>query len=780
MVEHNDALAASRQSAKYNAPMASFTIEQLLSIANQHVAAGRSGEARALCQQVIRMQPGSGRAWHLLGRCALLEKDERQAMDVWARALREEPSVREVRRDMAEVCSRRGELERAQEMYQGELALCAEDGLAWAGLGLVLRARGAMGEALAALQHAGELGIETSDVLTATGSVLEALGDAAGALTYFVRATLAEPALAEAFLGVGRQQLLAGERRAGMASLKRALKIDPELEAAYSLLGAELLELGDVAEAVKHFYLASAFGKDRDGWRYVGDLYGETVAPDQQMERLRKAAEAKGADARAIFAWALMLQERYQFDAAIGSYRRLLEIDPQNFAAINNLGMLLNNKGQIAEALALFQRGVKAHPDNDKMHSNVLFTQLFDVAENERSRGEEARAWGRAFAEPLKRAWVPHHNARMTGKRIRVGYVSPDFRVHPVGRFVVPLIEGHDRARFEVVCYSGARMADEITTRCRAAADRWVDTAGMTDAAMAEHIRADGIDILVDLSMHMAHHRLLVFAQKPAPVQVTYLAYNGTTGMDAIDYRISDMHLDPMGRDESVYAEQTVRLPGSYWCYEPMAEVPTVNGSPAERLGYVTFGSFNNFCKVNRATLELWRQIMVEVPGSRLVMHTCEGDHRPALLSFFQDAGLGAERIAFFDRIRAEFYFRMYHAVDVALDTFPYTGGTTTCDSLWMGVPVVSLVGEAGISRSGLSILNSVGLGDLAVNSRAAYVAAAVALARDITRLKSLRSDMRQQMRSSVLMNKTAFVTEMERAYRSMWDKYCDPSAAAP
>ncbi len=420
-----------------------------------------------------------------------------------------------------------------------------------------------------------------------------------------------------------------------------------------------------------------------------------------------------------------------------------------------------------------------------------------------------------AVCRSAGRATRPHDNDRDLTRRLRIGYVSPDFRRHPVGRFMVPLLEHHDRGRFEVFCYCGVRRPDDLTQRLHGSADHWRETVGLSDEALAEQIRQDRIDVLVDLTMHMTDSRLLAFARRPAPVQVTWLAYVGTTGLKAIDYRLSDPYLDPRlrrrvsagppavgtgasaslvrdaangsvgacvsaGADETAeavsdgeYAEETYRLPRCYWCYEPTDPTPDVGPLPALEAGHVMFGCFNNFCKVTAPVLGSWVKLMQAVPRSRLLLHGNPGTYQQDVRRLFADAGISADRLEFIGYQPVTEYLRQYHRLDVALDPFPYGGGTTTCDSLWMGVPVVTLAGRTAVGRSGVSLLSNLGLPELIAATPEQYVSIAAALAGDLPALLRLRGQLRQRMQGSNLMDATRFAADMEAAFRDMWGRWC-------
>jgi predicted O-linked N-acetylglucosamine transferase (SPINDLY family) len=309
-----------------------------------------------------------------------------------------------------------------------------------------------------------------------------------------------------------------------------------------------------------------------------------------------------------------------------------------------------------------------------------------------------------------------------------------------------------------------------MTEQTRSHADVWRDIAELSDESACEIIRQDQIDILIDLTMHMRSSRLLIFARKPAPVQVTYLAYCSTTGLDAIDYRLTDPYLDPSGTD-AFYTERSIRLPRSYWCYTANDAAPAVNAPPAQVSGRITFSCLNNFCKVTPPTLSLWAELMKRIPNSRLILHTTPGTHCDRTRSAL---GVGDERLTFVGRVPMADYFAQYHAIDIALDPFPCAGGTTTCDALWMGVPVITLPGKTAVSRSGVSILSNIGHAEWIAKSREDYLRIAVELCGDLKGLAEIRGSLRERMRRSPLMDASQFARDVENAYRAMWRMWCD------
>jgi predicted O-linked N-acetylglucosamine transferase (SPINDLY family) len=361
-----------------------------------------------------------------------------------------------------------------------------------------------------------------------------------------------------------------------------------------------------------------------------------------------------------------------------------------------------------------------------------------------------------------------HPTSRDQNRRLRIGYVSPDFRQHVVGFNLQPLFEHHDHEQFEIFCYSDVVAPDTITRWFEKRADHWVDSHRLSDEQLAEQIRLDRIDLLVDLALHTRENRLLVFAEKPAPVQVSFAGYPGSTGVSAIQYRLSDPYLDPQPNGGDV-----VHLPHSFWCYQPNEDVP-VNPLPAGDAGIITFGCLNNFCKINASVLDLWARVMKQVQGSRLLLLARQGSHRRRTIDYLRQQGVDSDRVEFVSYAPRREYLMQYHRIDIGLDTFPYNGHTTSLDSLWMGVPVVTLCGELAVSRAGFSQLSNLGLRELVARSADEFVTIATALAADRNKLRQLRTELRPRMQQSPLMDAAGFARGIETGYGKLiqrsWD----------
>ncbi|MGA2585389.1 MAG: tetratricopeptide repeat protein [Tepidisphaeraceae bacterium] len=506
-----------------------------------------------------------------------------------------------------------------------------------------------------------------------------------------------------------------------------------------------------------------------DALHFLGVLAGQVGNHPLAVELISRAIDLKPdyATAYANLGWSLHLLQRS--DEAIVAFQRCLQLTPHYAIAHNNLGSVLRTLGRIDMAIASYRRAIQFDPDYlDAWHS-LIYTLSFHPDFDPPRVLAEARRFAERFENPLKPLWPKHANDPSPDRKLRIGYVSPDFRGHVVGWNILPLLRHHDRNSFETYCYSNVAQPDPLTEIIRGQSDHWRDIRQMNDEQAAQLIAQDRIDILVDLTLHMADNRLMVFARKPAPVQVTYLGCCGTTGLDAIDYRISDPYLDPPDSDVSCYSEQTIRLPRSFWCYEPG---PTPEPA-ADSNGFITFGCLNNFMKISRPATELWAKILSAVPKSKLLLHANPGNYLQQLRNQFAAAGVDSNRIEFVGQQPRDQYLKTYSRIDVSLDPFPYGGGITTCDSLWMGVPVITLRGPSATSRFGTSILSNVGLPQFIANTPANYVQIATELARDGKARAQLRHGLREKVRSTPLMNAPQFARDMESAYRQVWRTWC-------
>ncbi|MDB5356761.1 MAG: repeat-containing protein [Phycisphaerales bacterium] len=571
---------------------------------------------------------------------------------------------------------------------------------------------------------------------------------------------------------LGNRHYVAGRLAEAEAMYRWVLQASPRHHVALHYLGAIALQRRQVGIAID--LMRQSIAEAPNVADYHSNMGLALVAAKRFEEALasqRRVIALAPAAPEAYSDLANTLVELGRTEEAIENYRKELSLRPAAGKIWSNLGWTLAETGRIAEAIACYRRGIASLPENAALHGNLLTLVQFDPTTSAAEIQEEHRKWSAKHAAPLAREIRPHSNDRTPGRRLRIGYVTADFREHVVGRSLLPVLANHDKGCFEVYCYSGSVTHDDMTRQIRSHADVWRDTGDLNDAQLAEQIRQDRIDVLVDLTLHMANSRMLTFARKPAPVQITYVGYAASTGLPAMDYRVTDVHLDPPGR-ASDGPERLLRLPHCYWAYRPPAQAPEVGPLPALRNGYVTFGSFNSFRKVNPGVIGTWAQLLRELPNSRLMLLLAGGNANTHVLSLFEHHGIRREQIQLLHLRPLDAYFRLYHDVDISLDPFPYNGGITSLDSLWMGVPFVTLAGERAVGRAGLSLLTNVGLTDLIAQSAGEYVQTTLHLARDTSRLEHYRQSLRTRLAGTALMNEKQFTCDLEALYAEAWNHW--------
>ncbi|MGA2441807.1 MAG: tetratricopeptide repeat protein [Tepidisphaeraceae bacterium] len=687
----------------------------------------------------VQQQLQSGLSHHQAGRLAEAEKMYRQV-------LVQQPDHADALHLLGVLAGQTGRLDAGTELIRQAVRLKPDYAEAYNNLGILLKGLGQFDEAIASYRQAIRLKPDYAEAHYNLGIALQNGGQLDQAIASYRQAVRLRADYAEAHSNLGNALKDNGSWHEAIASYRQAIRVKPDLAEAHCNLGNLLKEIGQLDEA---------------------------VAACRQAIRLKPDfAEAHGNLGNA-------LRSMGQLDEAVAACRQAIRLKPEFAEAHGNLGNALWGMGQLDEAIASFRQAVRLKPDYAKAHSNLIYTLHFHPGYDARMIYEEHRRWNQQHAEPLKKFIQPHLNNRDPERALRIGYVSPDLRDHPVGRFLVSLLAAHDPDRFEVFCYSDVRHPDRLTGLLRGHARQWRNTLGLTDERAAQLIREDQIDVLVDLTMHTAENRMLLFARKPAPVQVSYLAYCSTTGLETMDYRLTDPHLDPPGMNDAYYSEKSVRLPETDWCYPLHEQSPEVAPPPALSAGQVTFGCLNNFCKVSAQTLDLWIKLLRATPKSHLILHAKEGSHRQRVWDLLERHGIDRRRLKFVGKVPLSEYFMRYEQIDVGLDPFPYNGGTTTCDALWMGVPVVTLAGRTGVGRAGVSILANIGLPELIAQTPEQYVQIATDLAKDLPRLAELRRTLRARMQASALMDAPRFARNVETAYRQMWRNWCEAGGAS-
>jgi protein O-GlcNAc transferase len=743
------------------------TIDRLLEIATEYHRAGNLTEARRLYSQVLAKDAAHTLALFRSGLLELQDGRPDTALALITQAAAAAPDDVRYQLGLGQSLQALHRWDEAAGTYRRVLRSEPENVDAHFALGVVLQRGGQLAQSAAAYRDALALRPGDAGALGNLGTVLREMGDVEGAIRLLEAAVEIEPKAASHAINLGVAFCQQRDFPAAELILRGALAREPNnAEAAFNL-GNALRGLGRSRDALQQYQHAAALRPDyADALNNLGNVYKELGEFSSAMAAFDAALLARPDYVVAMNNAGCLLRTLGRSDDAEDMLRQGLRIDPRHAALYDNLGNVHKDGGELDEAIDCFRRSLDIDPTNAATHSNLAYSLSFQCLQAQPVLDECAR-WNSRFAAGLQ----PREAARsreLSGRRLKIGYVSPDFRDHCQSLFTVPLLAQHDHAAFEIFCYSSVERTDDYTRRIARYADVWRDVRALDDVSLCKVIREDHIDILVDLTMHMANGRPLVFARKPAPVQIAWLAYPGTTGIGAMDYRLSDPRLDPEGFDDH-YSERTLRLADSFWCYDPLTKEPAVNPLPAIERGYLTLGCLNNPCKLTDETLQLWGGVMRALPDARLLLMAPAGRHRRQLLRRLEAQSIAAQRVSFVEfRPRAK-YLCSYHDIDFGLDTFPYNGHTTSLDALWMGVPIVTRVGATSVGRGGLSQLYHLDLLDLAAETDAAFVGSAVAIAKNIPRLAALRQQLRSRLEHSPLMDAARFARCIEDAYRRAW-----------
>ena len=643
-------------------------------------------------------------------------------------------------------------------------------------LGLALCQQGRLHDALPYLRRALEVDPGHAQTLLYLGLAHKQLGETEAATVCFRRAAELEPAdyLAHNYLGSALRDL--GQHDEAVASYQRALDLQPGVFQTHNNLADILHKLGRFEAAADSFRQALEINP---GYAIAHNNLGNTLKAlgqtEEAVDSYQRAIALDPAYHEAHNNLGVALQDLDRFDAAIDSYRDALRLKPDFAEAHSNFASTLQDLGHLGDSIASYRRATELQPDNAEAWSNLLFCQNYLAEFAPADMLAEARRYGdMALARALPYA---HWNSESRpGKRLRVGLVSGDLRNHPVGFFLEATLAALDPAKVELFAYVTNSREDALTGRIKPLFARWQCIQGIADADAARRIHDDSVDILIDLAGHTAHNRLPMFAWKPAPVQATWLGYFATTGVPGIDYLLADPQVVPAG-EESHFSETILRLPEIYYCFTPPDKPVEPSAAPALTDGRITFGSFNKLAKMNDAVVALWAKLLHAVPDSRLFLKAkglTDPGLRKSILERYAAHGIGPDRLLLEGASPRRDYLAAYNRVDIALDPFPYPGGTTTADALWMGVPVLTLRGDRFIGHQGETILTNVGLPDWIAADQDDYLGKALAFAADLTALAELRGRLRAQFHASPLCDAPRFARNLEEALRKMWRAWCE------
>jgi predicted O-linked N-acetylglucosamine transferase (SPINDLY family) len=683
--------------------------DSLLDLAMQHHQAGRAGEAEKVYSQILAQDPNDADALHLLG--VLEFQTGRASLSVQhiSRAVEIDPEIAEFRYNLALALEGSGETNLAIEALQKCLELRPDFSEAANALALALAQQNRMEEAIVVLRHAVKIKPDFAPAWNNLGSALWSIRKLDEAQAALERALLLKPDNAEAYNNLGIVLEAKGLLDASIASLRKAIELKPNYPEAYN--------------------------------------------------NLAKSLQIKG-----------------ESDLAILAAEQALRLRPKYAEALGTLGNAQKDLGLVRDAIASYQQSLQINPELLNIRSSLLLALHYDSDRDPAEIFREHLKWNEKHARNLPRESHPFKNDPDRNRPLRIGYVSPDFCAHSVAYFFENLLANHNPTQADVYCYADMIHPDAVTARLQKLSAHWRDITKLSNTEVADLIRADKIDILVDLAGHTAYNRLLVFARKPAPVQVSYLGYPNTTGLEAMDYRLTDAYADPIGATERFHSEKLIRLPRTFLCYRPTQDMPAVTPLPALSGKPIIFGSLNILPKISPATIDLWSQVLSQIPNSRLILKSYLGLGIPSvakrLLDQFAAAGISPDRIELHAKIPSRAaHLSLYDRIDIALDTFPYHGATTTCEALWMGVPVITLAGNTHASRVGVSILNNAGFPQFVADSPQNFVQIAGTWANNLPELAKIRAAIRPMMAKSPLLDAVQFARDVEAAYRTMCEK---------
>lgn len=797
LIERADRLAPSRP-------------EVLANLGSAYRALGRAGEAERCYRAASERAPGFMQARTGLGMLLRELGRHGEAVQCMREALGIDPGSADANANLGVLLHEVGQLAESETLLRRALELGARNADLYYNLGNVLFAGKRADEAAACYRSALALRPEFALAHNNLGILLRKERRLDEAEHCFRAALTAEPGRAEAHYNLGcvlHEQQRLGEAE---ACFREALATRAAYPEAYNELGKLLNELERLEEAESCLREALALRPDyADALNNLAIVLQRLYRLDEAERCLRRALELWPDFAQARSNLGVLLHVLRRLEEAERSLRRAVELSPDYAEAYNNLGVVLKDQGRTGEAeqtfrralalkpnyagalsnlaeaqkdsgcpeeaVASYRRAVALDPGNAWLHSNLLLTLSYCPGMTAAQLAEAHAEFEQRHAAPLRKEWAAHSNSPDPERRLRIGFVTPDLGLHPIGYLMAEVLERLDRRSFEVYVYSSRWLKDVQTLRIMQNVEHWRDVVRLGDGALAAQIRADAIDVLFDLSGHTSQNRLLVFARRPAPVQVTWMGYAGSTGLKAMDYLVTDENLVPPGH-EAFYSETIVRMSGAAACYRLPAELPEVGPLPALRNDFVTFGSFNNPAKINAKVVAMWATILQRIPGSRLVLkylgfgdQTCRARYQ----ALFAAAGVEPARIAFLGYTPMADMFARYNEIDIALDPFPYTGGTTTLLALAMGVPVISLAGETMQSRQSLTMLRSMGLGSLVAEREEDYVALVTRLSGDLAKLAAVRSGLRERLRGSLYFDHGRFAAQFTAVTRDLWKRWC-------
>ncbi len=772
---------------------------------------GRLNEAEAAYKKILGTAPGHADTLNLLGLLYFQKKEYGAAQECIEMAIRINPSSPLYHINLGNAFNELNRAEEAADSFRQALSIQPDHAEALNNLGNALFIQGKMDEAVSYYKRAIELNGENTDIFINLAAALKAGDRPDEAVSTYKHALAIDPNRPDVYINLGNLFAGMGKNKDAISSYQKAIALDPDYPEAYNNLGNVLKQQGHAEEAIECYRKALDLKPDNphalnnlgnalrsrgkleeavacyenalntdpeypEAYNNLGNALGDQGKMGKAILSFQKALEIRPDNVKTFNNLGGVLRKQGKLSEALEAYKKALNIEPGYAGACNNMAGVLLKQGKVANAIGSYQKALSLAPDYATAHSNLLLSFNYQVHTDPDWLVSQHRGWAARHSSAERDEQCFRIRSGPAERKLRIGYVSPDFKVHSVAYFFEAIIGKHDRSGFEIFCYSDVICPDRVTRRFSRNADCFRNIAGIENKTVADRIYRDKIDILVDLAGHTAGSRLCLFSMKPAPIQVAYLGYPNTTGLKSMDYRLTDALADPPGLTDHLYTEKLVRLPHGFLCYTPLEKSPEIGKTGNRNSDRVVFGSFNNRTKITPEVVNAWAKILTRVRNGKLVLKSgafADPETGKRLIDLFSQNGARPGQIELVSHIPSLFdHLQLYNRIDIGLDTFPYNGTTTTCEALWMGVPVITLAGETHRSRVGCSLLSQVGLEGFIAESIEDYVKTGIDFAHDMEKLKSIQLGLRSRMARSSLMDSDRFTGSLEREYRLMFNKW--------
>lgn len=748
-----------------------LSLPQSLQLAIQYHQSGQLQQAETIYHQILQIDPQNSQVLHLLGVIAGQRHHYDTAIEWFHQAIKRNNAVPTFYYNLGNALMELGKFEEAVDSFQNALRLEPDYINAINKLGEILKYLGQLDSAAIYFQRLLSLNPEHLSATHHLADILKKQGHLEAAIACYQRTLAICPKAVELQIHLGHLLSESDRFEEARGCFQQVIQLDPHHGSGYKSLAGLFYHQGRLTEAADYYRQALKLNPhDAELYNHLGVTYYGLNKFSEAMECYRHSLMLHFHQPETHNNLGVVLRQIGKLTEALSCFQQALSLKPDQVGFYNNVGLTYKDLGRIPEAIEYYHQALQRKPEA-WIHSNLIFALHYTTQDD--LLCHEYQKFNDLYVKPLE----PHSSPPLilrdsTSEKLKVGYISADWYDHAVAHVFEPILAHHDHHQFEIFCYYNHVKSDAVTLHLQRYADHWINCVNLSDVTLAEKIKQDRIDILVDLSGHTAGNRLLVFARKPAPVQVTYLGYPSTTGLTSINYRITDHSMDPEGLTEAFHSETLVRMPKSCFCYHPINNSFPVHQRPVLPKHTLTFGSLNAYYKFNPQLFTLWASILKAVPDSELFLKNKslnDPNTQQTLLEQFAQLGIPSSRLRLEIGSPSPTHLMAYHQIDIALDSYPFTGGITTFEALWMGVPVVTLVGNRPVSRQGLSILSTLGLTECIAYTPEEYLQICIHLANNPEYLQQLRKEMRSKMQASSLMDGAGLTRQLEDIYQTLW-----------